>query len=91
MGQVIDMAGRTLAEGETVEDRDEERSAVAEVWHGAPVYALELAKELSMDYCDVAAYTIHSLLREAEDAAEKHEKAAQLLEFIRDQFFAGEE
>ena len=49
------------------------------------------AKLLEMDYCDVAAYTIHSLLREAEGAAEKHEKAAQLLEFIRDEFFAGAE
>lgn len=91
MGQVIDMAGRTLADGEAVEDKAQEYNSVAKVWHGAPVYALELAKELSMDYCDVAAYTIHSLLREAEDSAEKHEKAAQLLEFIRDQFFAGEE
>ena len=91
MGQVIDMAGRTLADGETVVDNAQEYNPVAEVWHGAPVYALELAKSLEMDYCDVAAYTIHSLLREAEGAAEKHEKAAQLLEFIRDEFFAGEE
>ena len=91
MGTVVDMAGRTLADGETVEDRDEERSAIAAVWHGAPEMVLEVAKSHSLDYCDVVAYTVHSLLREAEDAAEKHEKAAQLLEFIRDEFFAGAE
>jgi hypothetical protein len=91
MGQVIDMAGRTLADGETVEDRDEERSAIASVWHGAPEMVLEVAKLHEMDYCDAVAYTVHSLLREAEGAAEKHEKAAQLLEFIRDEFFADAE
>ena len=91
MGSVVDMAGNELVDGETVVDKAQEYNPVAEVWHGAPDRVLEVAKSLEMDYCDVAAYTIHSLLREAEDAAEKHEKAAQLLEFIRDEFFAGEE
>jgi hypothetical protein len=91
MGQVIDMAGRTLADGETVSDKAQEYNPVAEVWHGAPVWVLETAKSLDMDYCDAAAYTIHSLLREAEGAAEKHERAAMLLEFIRDEFFADAE
>ena len=91
MGTVVDMAGRTLADGETVEDRDEERSAIAAVWHGAPEMVLEVAKSHSMDYCDAVAYTVHSLLREAEGAAEKHEQAAMLLEFIRDEFFADAE
>ena len=91
MGQVIDMASRKLADGETVTDKARDYDSVAAVWHGAPDRVLEVAKSLEMDYCDVAAYTIHSLLREAEGAAEKHEKAAQLLEFIRDEFFAGAE
>ena len=91
MGQVIDIAGRTLADGEAVEDKAQDYNAVAAVWHGAPEMVLEVAKSHEMDYCDAVAYTVHSLLREAEDVAEKHEKAAQLLEFIRDEFFAGEE
>jgi hypothetical protein len=52
---------------------------------------LELAKSLETDYCDVVAYTVHSLLREAEEAAVKHQKAADILDFIRNEFFAGEE
>ena len=91
MGQVIDMASRKLADGETVTDKARDYDSVAAVWHGAPEMVLEVAKSHSLDYCDCAAYTIHSLLREAEGAAEKHEKAAQLLDFIRNEFFAGEE
>ena len=91
MGQVIDMASRKLADGDAAEDRARDYDSVAAVWHGAPEMVLEIAKSHEMDYCDAAAYTIHSLLREAEGAAEKHEKAAQLLEFIRSEFFAGEE
>ena len=92
MGQVVGITdGKTLSDGEAVADKAQEYNPVAEVWHGAPVRVLEVAKSLDMDYCDVAAYTIHSLLREAEGAAEKHEKAAQLLEFIREEFFAGAE
>lgn len=92
MGQVVGIKdGKTLSDGDTVEDKAQDHDSVAAVWHGAPDRVLEVAKSLEMDYCDVAAYTIHSLLREAEGAAEKHEKAAQLLEFIRDEFFAGAE
>ena len=92
MGQVVSITdGKTLADGETVDDRDEERSAIASVWHGAPELVLAVAKSHEMDYCDAVTYTVHSLLREAEGAAEKHEKAAKLLEFIRDEFFAGAE
>ena len=90
MGQVVGIKdGKALSDGETA--KQSERSDVAEVWHGAPVYVLEVAKSLDMDYCDAALYTVHSLLREAEDAAEKHERAAELLEFIRNEFFAGAE
>lgn len=92
MGQVVGIKdGKTLSDGETVTDKAQDYDSVAAVWHGAPDRVLELAKSLEMEYCDVAAYTIHSLLREAENSAEKHEKAAQLLEFIRDAFFADAE
>ena len=91
MGQVIDITSRKLEDGEAAKDSARDYDSVAAVWHGAPEMVLEIAKSHSMDYCDCAAYTIHSLLREAEDAAEKHQKAADLLDFIRSEFFAGEE
>ena len=91
MGQVIDMASRKLEDGEAAEDKARDYDSVAAVWHGAPEMVLEVAKSHDMDYCDCAAYTIHSLLREAEEAAVKHQKAADILDFIRSEFFAGEE
>jgi 4-hydroxy-3-methylbut-2-enyl diphosphate reductase IspH len=92
MGQVVGIKdGKTLSDGETVTDKAQDYDPVAAVWHGAPEMVLEVAKSHKMDYCDAAAYTIHSLLREAEGAAEKHQKAADLLEFIRESFFAGAE
>lgn len=93
MGDVIDMTGRVLAEGETVtENREEQeqRAALYAVWADAPRAAREWAELHGFDYPDAVELLVHSLLTEAEEASAEHERAGQVLEFIRDRFFSGE-
>ena len=91
MGIVVDMTGRELAAGEEVtEDRDEQLWAAgfADIWHNAPEVARQLAEAADMAYPDVVAALVHSLLREAEQSADRHAVCRDLLEWIGEEFFS---
>ena len=90
MGNVVDMTGREIAAGEEVtRDRDEQfrSAAFRDMWQAAPDMVRYLADEQEMPYADAAFAIVHSLLREAEQAAENHEVARQLLVTIGEEFF----
>ena len=90
---VMDMTGRVLAEGEAVtEDRQEQedRAQLREVWDEMPAFVRALAQKYELRYPDMVEVLIHSLLTEATGAAEKHERAAEVVEFIRSRFFEQE-
>lgn len=93
MGNVVDMTGREIAEGEEVtKGRDAQfRSAgFAQLWHSAPDMARYLADDLGMQYPDAVAAIIHSLLREAEQGADRHAVCRDLLEWIGEEFFSAD-
>ena len=90
---VVDMTGRELAPGESVTaDRFEQEQAAEarEFWDNVPAMVRYLAENTldTLDYPDVVELIVHSLLTEAEQASEKHDRAAEVLEFIRGRFFA---
>ena len=93
MGNVVDMTGREIAEGEEVTcDREEQfRSAgFAELWNSAPDMARHMAEHMGMQYPDVVAAIVHSLLREAEQGADRHAVCRDLLEWIGEEFFSAD-
>jgi hypothetical protein len=95
MGSVVDMTGRVLEAGETVEHtRDEQLFAAAlrTAFDDAPNYARYLAEELDLRYSDAACVVVTSLLQEAKQAAEdsQNELAIDLLESIGARFFGVE-
>ena len=96
MGSVVDMTGRTLVEGEEVTGtaaEQLERAELREIWESVPEIVREWADGYDLQYPAAVELMVHSLLAEAEGASEKHERAGQVLEFIRSRFFAddGEE
>ena len=90
MGDVVTMTGRVLAEGEQVtETRDEQfrTEAFRALWHDTPDMVRYLAEDQGLAYPDAAAAIVTSLLREAEQAADKHDVARALLETVGETFF----
>jgi len=93
---VVDMTGRELAPGESMTaDRFEQQQAAEarDFWHSVPDMIRYLADDTfeSLDYVDVVELVVHSLLTEAEQASDKHDRAAGVLEFIRKRFFASDD
>ena len=94
MGAVVDMTGRVLAEGEDVTEtagEQLERAVMREHWLEVPVIVREWADASGLQYPDAVELMVHSLLSEAVQAAEKHERAVEVVEFIRSRFFAEED
>ena len=94
MGTVIDMTGRMLVEGEEITataSEQLERAELREIWDSVPEIVREWADGHGMEYPAAVELMVHSLLTEATQGAEEHERAAQVLEFIRERFFAGDE
>ena len=94
MGAVVDMTGRVLAEGEDVTEtagEQLERAVMREHWLEVPAIVREWADGSGLEYPDAVELMVHSLLSEAVQAAEEHERAAQVLRFIGSRFFAEEE
>lgn len=94
--QVLDMTGRELSPGESVTEYRSEQQEAAEArdfWDSVPDMVRYLADNQfdHLDYPDVVELVVHSLLTEAEQAAEEHERAADVLEFIRGRFFSPDE
>ena len=91
MGSVVDMTGRTLVEGEDVTataGEQLERAELREIWESVPEIVREWADSYELQYPAAVELMVHSLLTEALGASEKHERAGQVLEFIRERFFA---
>ena len=85
MGDVVDMTGRVLAEGETVDVlRDEQfrESAMRTLWQHAPDLVRAVAEREGLAYSDAAYCVVHSILREAEQAMDRHEAAREVFEGI---------
>ena len=90
MGTVVDMTGRVLEAGETVDKTAGEQRLDAlfrRVWDSAPDIAREIAERENLYYPHVVEMLVHSLLQEALQASEKHEDAAAVLDFIGRCFF----
>ena len=64
-----------------------------EFWQEVPAMIRCLADDSfdTLGYPDVVELVVHSLLTEAEQASEKHDRAAEVLEFIRERFFASDD
>ena len=91
MGSVVDMTGRELVEGEVVTataGEQLERATVRQVWDDAPVFVREWADSYGLEYPEAVELLVHSLLSEAVQAAEKYDRAGEVVEFIRSRFFA---
>jgi uncharacterized protein (DUF2235 family) len=86
----MDMTGRVLDAGEAVtEDRREQegRAHLRGVWDEIPAVVRELCETHQLNYPTMVEVVLHSLLTEATQGAEKHERAAEVVEFIRSRFF----
>ena len=95
MGAVVDMTGRVLEPGQsmTANRFEQEQAAEAkEFWHEVPSLIRYLADNSvdTLGYPDLVELVVHSLLTEAVQGAEKHERAAEVVEFIRSSFFAAD-
>ena len=94
MGSVVDMTGRELDAGEEVTGtaaEQLERAELREIWESVPEIVRDWADSCDLQYPAAVELMVHSLLTEALGASEKHERAGQVLEFIRLRFFAEEE
>ena len=93
MGEVVDMTGRVVVADEhplgvesvehvSVKDRELLRVA----WDEAPELARYFADRHGLDYDDAVICLVHSLLREAEQCADRIDEAAFVLGFIGQSF-----
>ena len=91
---VMDMTGRVLEQGEEITENAREQAERAElhdIWHSSPEIVREWADGHDLEYPFAVEVMVHSLLSEAQQGAKKHERAAQVLEFVRSRFFAEDE
>ena len=94
MGAVVDMTGRVLEPGETVTLTADEQATSAkfdQLWHSAPDIVREIAERENLFYPHVVEVIVHSLLQEAVQAADRHEPAREVLEFIERSIFASDD
>lgn len=90
---VVDMTGRVLEAGETVTETLEQQqftAAYRDFWNSVPDMVRYLADQKGFEYPDCAELIIHSLLQEAVQASEKHDRAAEVVEFIRSSFYTSD-
>ena len=94
MGEVVDMTGRIVVADEhplgaesvkNVSAKDQFRLRVA--WDEAPDIARYFADRHGLDYDDAVICLVHSLLREAEQCADRIDEAAFVLGFIGQSFY----
>ena len=94
MGEVVDMTGRVVVADqhplgvesvEHVSVKDRELLRVA--WDEAPDVARYFADRHGLDYDDAVICLVHSLLREAEQCADRIDEAAFVLGFIGRSFY----
>ena len=94
MGEVVDMTSRVAMADEhplgaesvghlSLENQHNLRAA----WDEAPKLALYLADRHGLDYDDAVICLVHSLLREAEQCADRVDEAAFVLGFIGQSFY----
>ena len=94
MGSVVDMTGRELFEGEVITATAGEQlegATTREAWDNAPLFVREWAELYGFDYPEAVELLVHSLLSEARQAAVKHDRAGEVLEFVRSRFFEAKE
>ena len=87
---VLDMTGKVVEKGrEVTENRGEQesRAATRAAWDQAPDMLREFAEHYDLTYPAAVEIVIHSLLSEAEQGAEKYERAQQVLDFVGRRFF----
>ena len=87
---VLDMTGKVVEPGrEVTESRGEQeyRESMRAAWKQAPDMLREFAEHYDLDYPRAVETVVHSLLSEAEQGAEKHERAQQVLDFVGRRFF----
>ena len=89
MGEVVDMTGRIVVAdqhplgAESVRDVSvKDRELLRAAWHEAPDVARYFADRHGLDYDDAVICLVHSLLREAEQCADRIDEAAFVLGFI---------
>ena len=93
MGAVVDMTGRVLSPddhpfGDDVAHCTEgERQLLRAAWDEAPDVARYFADRHGLDYDDAVICLVHSLLREAEQCADRIDEAAFVLGFIGQSFY----
>ena len=87
---VMDMTGRVLEQGEEITENareQAERAELHEIWASVPEIVREWADSYELQYPAAVELMVHSLLTEATQGAEKHERAQQVLDFVRSRFF----
>ena len=93
---VMDMTGRVLEAGESVDaDRFEQLKAAEarDFWKEVPGMVRYMTDNNfdHLSYAEVTELIVHSLLTEAKQASDEHDRAAEVLDWIRGQFFAADE
>ena len=94
MGEVVDLTGRVVVAdehplgAESVEHVSfENRQILRAAWDEAPNLARYFADRHGLDYDDAVICLVHSLLREAEQCADRIDEAAFVLGFIGQSFY----
>jgi hypothetical protein len=88
---VMDLTGRVLDDGETVTQTLREKQNYEEwreLWSQVPDIVREWAEAHELNYPAAVELMVHSLLTEAKQGAEKHERAQQVLDFVESRFFS---
>ena len=87
---VMDMTGRVLDQGEEITQNareQAERAELHEIWASVPEIVREWADGHNLEYPAAVELMVHSLLTEATQGAERHERAQQVLDFVGERFF----
>jgi len=93
MGDVVDMTGRVLSSddhpfGDDIAHCTEgEKKLLRAAWDEAPAVARYFADRHGLDYDDAVICLVHSLLREADQAADRHPEAAFVWAFIGESIY----
>ena len=94
MGDVVDITSRVAVAdehplgAESVEHLSlENQQSLRAAWDEAPKLARYLAERHGLDYDDAVICLVHSLLREAEQCADRVDEAAFVLGFIGQSFY----
>jgi len=94
MGDVVDMTGRIvvadqhpLGDSAVANVDSKDRETLEKAWREAPDVARYFADRHGLDYDDAVICLVHSLLREADQAADRHPEAAFVWAFIGESIY----